>query len=158
MTKNNALKLVASLALPQIAGGLGALFTASAIPTWYTTIEKPALNPPSWIFGPVWTILYLLMGVSAFLVWRKGLSSPGVKKALSIFLLQLGLNAFWSIAFFGLENPGLALINIGLLWISIVWTMFAFWKISRPATYLLVPYLLWVSFATYLNASIYILN
>ncbi len=144
--------------LSECAGLLGTIFTASAIPTWYATLEKPALNPPSWVFGPVWTILYALMGVAAFLVWRQGWEKKEVKQALGVFGMQLILNAVWSILFFGAQNPFIALIDILLLLCAIVLTMGVFFRVSKPATYLLIPYLVWVSFATYLNWSIYRLN
>jgi len=158
MTARTFLKLVVAVVVTQLAGIIGSLFTFSAIPTWYATLTKPELNPPSWIFGPVWTTLYLLMGVSAFLIWQKGWARKDVKIALSVYGVQLVLNALWSIVFFGMQNPGLALVNIALLFVSIVATMVLFYKISRPAMYLLIPYILWVSFASYLNYAIYALN
>ena len=151
-------KLVIAVVVSELAGVIGSVFTVPAIPTWYATLVKPALNPPGWIFGPVWTTLYLLMGVAAFLVWRKGLQQPQIKKALGIFAIQLTLNALWSIIFFGLHNPGIALAEIIMLWFAIIWTITAFFKISRPAAYLLLPYILWVSFAAYLNYAIWALN
>ena len=158
MKLNAFSKLTIAVITCELAGVIGSLFTISAIPTWYATLAKPALNPPSWIFGPVWTTLYLLMGIAAFLVWRKGLDRKDVRKALGVFLIQLALNAIWSIIFFGLHSPFAALIDIVLMWLAIVWTMTLFYRISKPATWLLVPYILWVSFATYLNYSIWILN
>jgi benzodiazapine receptor len=153
-----ALTIAASIAIAESAGIIGSIFTASAIPQWYATLAKPALNPPSWIFGPVWTTLYALMGIAAFLVWQKGISRADVKKALSVFGFQLVLNASWSIVFFGLQSPAWALVNIIAMWLAIVWTMILFYKISKPAMWLLVPYILWVSFASYLNYSIWMLN
>lgn len=150
--------LVASVLLAQAAGGVGAFFTAPAIPTWYATLNKPALNPPSWVFGPVWTTLYLLMGIAAFLVWRKWGKDPRVKAALAAYLLQLILNAIWSPIFFGLQAPGAAFVIIVLLWLAIVATIVKFYPIARMAAYLLIPYLLWVGFASYLNFSIWRLN
>ncbi|MBI4359166.1 MAG: tryptophan-rich sensory protein [Candidatus Nealsonbacteria bacterium] len=163
MKLNNLSELVVAVLVCEAAGLIGSVFTISAIPGWYAGLAKPALNPPGWLFGPVWTVLYALMGVSAWLVWKQwdqGSSSIKlrVKAALTIFGLQLFLNAVWSIIFFGLKNPGGALINIVLLWFAIVWTIVVFYKISKPAAYLLVPYLLWVSFASYLNYSIWALN
>ncbi|PJE51123.1 MAG: TspO protein [Candidatus Yanofskybacteria bacterium CG10_big_fil_rev_8_21_14_0_10_36_16] len=158
MKINIFFKLVIAITVSQSAGVIGSLFTFSAIPNWYATITKPALNPPAWVFGPVWTILYTLMGVAAFLVWRNGWSQRSVRTALSIFGFQLLLNAIWSIIFFGFKNPGLALVDIVVLWFAIVWTIKVFYKISKLAAYLLVPYLLWVSFATYLNYAIWALN
>lgn len=126
---------------------------------WYAELVKPALNPSAWVFGPVWTTLYALMGVALWLIWIKAAAEPVARRrALSVFSIQLFLNAIWSIIFFGLKNPGWALIDIILLWFVIVWTMFVFYKISRLTAYLLVPYILWVSFASYPNYSIWILN
>lgn len=158
MTIRTFVKLVVAIVITQLAGIIGSLFTFSAIPTWYATLTKPELNPPSWVFGPVWTTLYVLMGVSVFLIWQKGWERKDVKVALSVYGIQLVLNALWSIVFFGMQSPGLALVNIALLFISIVLTMVLFYKISRPAMYLLIPYILWVSFASYLNYAIYALN
>jgi|SRR3989344_8782556 len=154
----DTLKLISAIIICELAGIIGSIFTFSAIPTWYATLTKPALNPPSWIFGPVWTTLYALMGIAAFLVWKKGWNRKDVRKALSVFSLQLILNASWSIVFFGLHSPGWALVNIILMWLAIVWTMILFYKISKPAMWLLVPYILWVSFASYLNYAIWVLN
>ncbi|MGB0757357.1 MAG: TspO/MBR family protein [Patescibacteria group bacterium] len=158
MKSREILKLILAIGISQLAGIIGSLFTASSIPNWYATIERPALNPPSWVFGPVWTTLYALMGIAAFLVWKQGWEKKKVKIALGMFGVQLFLNSIWSIIFFGLNNPGWALVDIVLLWFAIVWTMVVFYKISKPAMYLLVPYILWVSFATYLNYAIWALN
>lgn len=155
---NKTLKLIIAVVVSELAGIIGTIFTVSAIPTWYATLAKPALNPPGWIFGPVWTMLYLLMGIAAFLVWNRGWDRKDVRGALAVFGLQLVLNAFWSIIFFGLHSPLWALIDIALMWLTIVWTMVLFYKVSKPAMWLLVPYILWVSFAVYLNYSIWILN
>ena len=158
MKLNNFFKLVIAIGVSELAGIIGSVFTISAIPNWYAGLVKPALNPPAWVFGPAWTTLYTLMGIAAFLVWRMVWERKEVKMALEVFGIQLFLNAIWSIIFFGLQNPGWALVDIILLWLAIVWTMVVFYKISRPAAYLLVPYLLWVSFASYLNYSIWMLN
>lgn len=151
-------KLLISLAAPQLAGIIGSVFTSTSLGEWYPSLVKPALNPPSWIFGPVWTTLFVLMGIAAFLVWRNGLGSKNVRIALAIFLGQLVLNTLWSVLFFGFRSPGAALIGIVFLWLAIAATIAAFAKISKTAAWLLVPYILWVSFATYLNYSIYSLN
>ena len=151
-------KLIITIVGSELAGGIGAIFSISAIPTWYAGLIKPAINPPSWIFGPVWTTLYLLMGISAYIVWNKGWNRTDVRKALYVFLLQLVCNALWSIIFFGLHSPLWALVCIIAMWLTIVWTMILFRNISKPAMWLLVPYILWVSFAGYLNYSIWILN
>ena len=158
MKINNILKLVIAIVISELAGVLGSLFTMPSIPTWYATLIKPALNPPSWVFGPVWTMLFILMGIAAFLVWKRGLNRKDVKIALIIFIGQLALNALWSIIFFGLHNPGIAFIEIIFLWLAILATIIVFSKISRPAAWLLLPYIIWVSFAAYLNYSIRILN
>ena len=158
MKINNTLKLIIAVALSELAGIIGSVFTIPSISTWYATLVRPALNPPAWVFGPVWTVLYTLMGVAAFLVWKKGLEHRDVKIALGIFLGQLVLNTLWSIIFFGLHNPGAAFVEIIFLWLAIFATIVAFARISKPAAWLLVPYLAWVSFAVYLNYAIWILN
>ena len=142
----------------ELVGGLGAVFTSAAIPTWYVGLVKPVLNPPAWVFGPVWTALYALMGISAFLVWRKGKGTRMERAALGIFVLQLLLNFLWSILFFGMRNPGAAMMDIVALWFAILATILAFGRVSKPAAWLLVPYLAWVSFAAYLNLALWTLN
>ncbi|KKU13858.1 MAG: Integral membrane protein [Parcubacteria group bacterium GW2011_GWC2_45_7] len=158
MRINNFLKLIFAITVSELAGIIGSVFTVSAIQNWYASLVKPVLNPPAWVFGPVWTTLYLLMGIAVFLVWRYGLNRKDVKIALFIFGVQLILNALWSIIFFGLHSPLWAFVNIILLWLTILWTIIVFFKISRPAAYLFLPYILWVSFAMYLNYAIWILN
>lgn len=158
MKINDLSKLIIAIAVCELAGAVGSMFTVPSIPTWYAGLAKPALNPPSWVFAPVWTSLYLLMGISAFLVWQKGLRKKKTKEALGIFAMQLFLNAIWSIIFFGLKSPQWAFLDIVFLWLVIAWTITLFWKISRPAALLLLPYILWVSFAVYLNYSIMVLN
>ncbi len=145
------LQLVFSILLCEGAGILGSLFTFSSIPTWYATLNKPVFSPPNFIFGPVWTLLYLLMGISLYLVWQK-------KKVPFVFWIQLLLNAAWSIVFFGLKNPTLAFVNIVALWIAIFITIRAFARVNKTAAYLLYPYLIWVSFASILNLAIVLLN
>lgn len=152
------LKLIVSIIISQLAGLIGATFTSRAIPTWYATLNKPTFNPPNWLFGPVWTALYLLMGISLFLVWQKGLYYNGVKIALIVFGIQLILNILWSILFFGLKSPLAAFIEIIILWLLILVTILTFYKISRAAAILLLPYILWVSFASILNFSLWRLN
>lgn len=158
MKKDDYYKLIIAILVSQCAGFLGALFTTPSIQGWYMLLNKPALNPPNWIFGPVWTILYILIGISAFLIWREGIKKENIKKALSVFLFQLLLNSLWSILFFGLHNPALAMIDIIVLWLSILCTILCFREISRFSAYLLYPYIIWVSFASYLNLSIWWLN
>lgn len=151
-------KLLIAILVSESAGMIGSIFSISSIPTWYATLAKPSLNPPAWVFGPVWTSLYALMGIAAYLVWKKGLQHREVKTALGLFLVQLALNALWSIIFFGLQNPGAAFIEILFLWIAILSTIIMFSKTSKSAALLLLPYILWVSFAIYLNYMIYVLN
>lgn len=142
----------------ELVGIAATPFTLSSIPGWYQILNKPSFSPPNWIFGPAWTILYFLMGVAAYLVWIKGLEKKAVKTALSFFIAQLVFNFLWSILFFGLHSPVLGLIDILILWVLILITIIKFYKISKTASYLLIPYLLWVSFATILNLSIVLLN
>jgi len=146
--------LAAWLIVSFIPSLFGAFFTPGP---WYADLNKPEWTPPGYIFGPVWTLLYTTMGISAWLVWKQKQIRP-VRPALAWFVLQLLFNALWSWIFFGLHNPGLALIEIIILWISIIVTLFAFLRIHRPAGLLLMPYLLWVSFASVLNYSIWRLN
>lgn len=158
MGLNDYIKLTIAVVVSESAGIIGAIFTTPSIDSWYIGLIKPALNPPAWIFGPVWTILYFLMGVAAFLIWRKGWERKDVKIALGIFAGQLILNTLWSIIFFGLHSPSLAFVEIIFLWLAILTTIIVFAKISRAAAWLLAPYILWVSFAAYLNYAIWILN
>jgi len=167
MKVSNIFKLIIAVGVSLSAGVVGSLFTTPTIQSgWYAGIIKPALNPPAWVFGPVWTTLFVLMGISAFLIWKKGLDRRDVRIALGIFAGQLILNTLWSIIFFGstlltingLNNIGIAFIEIVFLWLAILATIIAFAKISRPAAWLLMPYILWVSFAMYLNYAIWILN
>ncbi|SIS56167.1 TspO/MBR family protein [Belliella pelovolcani] len=149
-------KLVIAILIPQVSGVLGALVTVSSVGSWYQTINKPSFNPPSWIFGPVWTSLYIMIGISLYLIWKS--NHPFKKKAMWLFGIQMVLNTLWSPAFFGLESPLLGLIVIIPLWVSILACIKVFKPISNLAAYLFIPYFLWVSFATLLNASIWYLN
>ncbi len=158
MQRKDFLKLIISIILPLLAGFIGSYFTTPAIDAWYAELQKPAINPPDWVFAPAWTTLYILMGIALFLVWRKKDEIKNFLCIAVVFGIQLVLNATWSIVFFGMENPLLGLINILLLLVAIVLTMILFFRAFRPAGYLLVPYLLWVLFATYLNFQILILN
>ena len=151
-------RFVVSIVVCQLAGGLGAIFTTPAIPTWYASLAKPAFQPPNWVFFPVWTTLYTLMGIAAFLVWRKGLHERRVQVALGIFGIQLILNLAWTIIFFGLYSLFGAVIAIVFLWIAILINIVTFWRISKVAGALLIPYILWVSFAGILNISVWMLN
>lgn len=158
MTLVKFIKLFICIAAAQAAGLIGTIFTMPAIDSWYATLARPELAPPNWIFGPVWTTLYVLMGIAAFLVWQKGLDKKEVKIALSIFGVQLVLNTLWSIIFFGLQSPGWAFVEIIILWTAIAATIVAFARVSKVAAWLLAPYILWVSFAGYLNFMIFWLN
>jgi tryptophan-rich sensory protein len=151
------MKLVISIIICQLAGMIGSVFTMPAIPGWYVSLNKPSFGPPNWLFGPVWILLYTLMGISLYLVWsRKG--SAGAKTALILFAIQLGLNTLWSLIFFGLRLPSAAFLEILVLWLFILLTILKFFPISKVAAYLLIPYLLWVSFASLLNFYIFRLN
>lgn len=148
--------LIFSIVLCQAAGLLGTVFTMSAIPTWYAELSKPFFSPPNSVFGPVWTVLYLLMGISLYIVLIS--KHKRKKDAQLLFFTQLGLNTLWSIIFFGLRNPVAAFLEILLLWIAIFYTIKVFHTISKKAALLLYPYLAWVTFASLLNFSIWILN
>jgi benzodiazapine receptor len=150
--------LILSILICQSAGLIGSFFTGPALSTWYVTLNKPSFTPPNWLFAPVWITLYTLMGVSAFLVWRQGLKGRQGRIVLAIFCVHLSLNAFWSVAFFGLRSPPAGLIVIVMLWIAIVLTILKFFAISKSAGVVLIPYILWVSIAAVLNAAIVILN
>jgi translocator protein len=154
----NYKRLAISLILPQLAGFIGSFFTVSAIPNWYATLQKPSFSPPNWLFGPMWILLYCLMGVSVYLVWQKIEEDKKAKKAVWLFWIHLVFNAIWSIVFFGLQNPSLAFANLFIIWILIIALMIIFWKINKNSTYLLIPYFLWVSFAGILNFFIWRLN
>lgn len=153
---HNSLKLIISLALPQLIGGLGAFFTITSVQSWFTTLAKPNWNPPSWLFGPVWTALYVLMGIACYLIWKS--DHPQKKPLLKLYIVQLILNGLWSPAFFGMESPFLGLLVIVPLWVAIVLCIVQFRKVSPLASGLMVPYLFWVTFATALNAAIFSLN
>lgn len=154
----NYKKLLISIVVCQAAGLLGTPFTAAAIPTWYAGLTKPPIAPPNWIFGPVWTVLYLCMGVAFAIIWNKGLDKKEHRSAAILFGLQLFANVIWTPAFFGLRSPLLGFIVIVLLLVLLGLTIRSFYRISRPAAWILIPYLLWVSFATVLNGWILILN
>jgi tryptophan-rich sensory protein len=149
--------LVVSILICFAAAGIGSLATTPQIPGWYANLAKPTWTPPGWIFGPVWTLLYLMMAVAAWLVWRQA-GFAGAKLPLALFAIQLVLNSLWSVLFFGLQNPGAAAVDIILLWAAILATMVTFWRRSRVAGGLLAPYLAWVSFAAVLNAAIWRMN
>lgn len=159
MQINKITKIIVLIITCLGVGYLSSMATMSSVKTWFPTVTKPFFNPPSWVFAPVWSILYVMMGIAAGLVWSKMDSNRNVvKKALLFFGIQLALNALWSILFFGLQNPFLALIEIVLLWLLIYETYLKFAKIDKIAGYLFIPYIAWVSFASVLNASIWWLN
>jgi len=152
------IRLAIALLLPLAVGALGGIATSSSVSTWYPTLDKPIWTPPDWLFGPVWTLLYLLMGIALWLVWRRGVKDHATRVALTFFGVQLGLNLLWSILFFGLRTLGLALLEIVILWVMILLTAVKFHRLRPLAGWLMSPYLLWVTFATALNAVIWWLN
>jgi len=154
----NILKLIISIIICQFAGLIGYIFTRPVIPTWYASLRKPSFTPPDWVFGPVWIILYILMGIAAFLVWQNRLDPQKTRNALTLFAIQLVLNAFWPFMFFGLKSPIAGLIEINILAAAILLTIQKFLGVSRTAGVLLIPYFIWVAFASGLNLSIYALN
>jgi len=157
MKNKKILTYIGFILVCQMAGIIGSLFTAPAVKGWYTTINKSPLNPPSWVFAPVWTTLFIMMGVAVSIIWLSGKNETR-SKALKVFFLQLFLNTLWSIIFFGLKNPALAFVEIILLWLAILYTIILFRKINRKASCLLIPYILWVSFASVLTLSVALLN
>jgi len=157
MNKSNVIKLVISLLLPLSVGAVAGMFTSQAVPTWYASLNRPSFSPPNCVFGPVWTSLYILLGISFFLIWKEEASKVR-DLAVWVFLIQMLLNFAWSFLFFYFNLIGAALIEIILLWISIALMIYLFYKIKPVAAYLNIPYLLWVSFATILNAGYYFLN
>jgi benzodiazapine receptor len=150
------LRFVAAVLLCLSVGFAGSFFTRPAIPGWYASLNKPAFTPPGWLFGPVWTLLYVMMGVSLALVWDGRTEKKG--PPLALFLLQLGANLLWSVLFFGLRSPLAAFVAIVVLWVLITATAASFWKRSRAASLLFVPYLAWVTFAAALNLGVVVLN
>lgn len=159
MDFKNALRLIASILICQLAGIVGSFFTVKEIDSWYAALEKPSFSPPNWLFGPAWITLYTLMGIALFLVWKnKVINRKTKKQAIMLFVIHLLVNAVWSIIFFRFHSPFYALLNIVVLLLLIIIVMAKFYRISKTAGYLLIPYLLWVSFATLLNFAIWQLN
>lgn len=156
-SRRDLLGLIAFVIVCLAVSGLGGAITATSVGTWYQGLQKPPFNPPDWVFAPVWTTLYILMGIAAWRVWRLGLSDA-VRKALAIFVVQLGLNLAWSFLFFGLQRIDLALVEIVILLLVIIANTFMFWRIDRLAGVLFVPYAIWVGYAIMLNASLWLLN
>jgi translocator protein len=158
MDWNSIIKLIISIVASFAAGGIGSLFTFKAIPTWYPGLRKPPYTPPNWAFGPVWTTLYILMGISVFLVWQKGLDTSGALLAFVLFWTQLVINALWSVIFFGMKSKGGGVITIVILWLFILATIVASFRVSSWSGVLLIPYIVWVSIASYLNIGVWVLN
>jgi len=157
MKSNQIGKLIASLLLPLGIGGIAGMFTTEAIPGWYASLNQPSFNPPNWVFGPVWTTLYIIMGISLFMIWRLDAGKQR-NQAILIFLAQLLLNFCWSFFFFYFQMIGFALIDIVALWILIFIMLIRFYKLKPIAAYINIPYLLWVTFATALNLAYFFLN
>lgn len=152
------IKLIISIAIPLTVGAISGMLTSNAVKGWFITINKPSFNPPNWVFAPVWTLLYILMGIAFFIIWKSAVNADVKRTAIIFYSIQLVLNFLWSLFFFGLHQPGWALADIILLWIMILFTIFSFGKISNISAWLLVPYICWVSFATLLNYSFWKLN
>lgn len=157
MNTNSILKLVLCLALPLMVGAIAGITTAKAIPVWYATLNRPSFNPPNWLFGPVWTTLYIIMGITLYLVWSR---PPGKERdmAMVAFGIQLALNFGWSYIFFYYRQLGFALLEIVVLWLSILAMILLFYRVRPLAAYLNIPYLAWVTFATVLNGAYFRLN
>ena len=158
MDGGTIVKLIVCILACFTAAGFGGIFTSKTIPDWYRGLKKPRYTPPNWAFGPVWTVLYILMAISVFLVWQEGLSARGVPLAFTLFWIQLAANALWSYVFFARRSISGGLINIVILWLLILATLISSFPVSLVAGILLVPYIIWVSIATYLNVGIWILN
>jgi len=158
MDLSSIIKLIVSILASFAAGGIGSLFTFKAIPTWYAGLRKPRYTPPNRAFGPVWTTLYVLMGISVFLIWQKGLSTNAAFLAFVLFWIQLAINAIWSIIFFGMKSKGGGVITIIVLWLLILATIITSFRVSGWAGTLLIPYIVWVTIASYLNIGVWILN
>jgi translocator protein len=152
------IKLAVSIGLSLAAGAIGSVATIPNIPSWYAALDKPWFSPPNWVFGPVWTTLYILMGISLYLVWTSSAVKGSKRTAYILFGVQLGLNALWSIVFFGLHAPFAAVAVISMMLVTILLTAKVFWQYSPIASWLLVPYFAWVSFATCLNLAVAVLN
>ena len=152
------LPFIICLIIPLAIGAIGGFFTMESVKTWYTTLNKPSFNPPNEIFGPVWSTLYVLMGISSYLVWKERKSFIGYNWAVGLYFLQLILNLMWSFLFFYQHQIGIALVEIIILLITIIATAIIFYRVNKAAGLLFIPYILWVSFASYLTYSIFILN
>lgn len=155
---SDVVKLVAAILICQAAGGIGAIATASSVSGWYSTLNKPSFNPPNWVFGPVWTTLYTMMGIAVWMVWNKGISNPTVRMAVILFAIQLVLNSLWTFIFFYFHLTGWAFVEIIILLAAILLTTIWFFRISTASGILMLPYIAWVSFASVLNFSLWWLN
>jgi len=158
MELHDIVKIIVSILACFAAGAIGSIFTFKAIPTWYPGLKKPRYTPPNRLFGPVWTVLYVLMGVSVFLVWQSGITSSDAMIAFTLFWIQLAFNALWSVIFFGMKSKGGGVVIIAILWLLILATIITSFQVSLWAGILLIPYIVWVSVATYLNVGIWWLN
>ena len=158
MTGKKILYFVIAVGICLLAGYIGSYYTTPAISTWYAGLQKPDINPPPWVFAPVWTVLYILMGISLYLIGQSGLKNKEVKLGLVLFIFQLAVNIGWSFFFFGLHSTFYGFLAIVLLWAVLLCTILQVWRFSIPAAMLLMPYFVWVSFAGYLNYAILILN
>ncbi len=161
MMKNqriSPLKLIVSILITEGAGGIGSIFTVGAIPTWYATLIKSAITPPNWLFAPMWTTLYFLMGIALYLVWNKGIGQKGILLAVTLFAIQLAMNVLWSILFFGLHSLLYGAIEIVFLWFFIISNIIEFYPIDKKAAYMLFPYIAWVTVATMLNITLLFAN
>jgi len=158
MKLRDAARLIIAVLVCELVGSIGSIFTIPNIPVWYASLTKPFFAPPNWLFGPAWIILFALMGIALFLVWQKGFKSKKAKVAGMFFVIQFAFNILWSFLFFGLRNPFAGFVGIIFLWIFILATIISFNKVSKKAALLLVPYLLWVTFAGMLNCAVWLLN
>lgn len=158
MKAGNIPRLAIAIIICEAVGIVSSLFTISSISTWYAALAKPSFTPPGWLFGPVWTILYFLMGVAVYLVYEKGIKKGSVRGAIGIFALQLALNFLWTAAFFGLRSISFGFAIIILLWLAIAATIIAFYRVRKSAAWLLIPYIAWVTIAMALNYLILVLN
>ncbi len=149
--------LIISIVIAQLAGLIGSIFTFSSIPTWYAGLVKPVFSPPNWLFGPAWILLYTLMGIAAYLIWKKR-QIKGAKTSLWLYGIHLIFNVLWTVIFFGMKNPGLAFAEIIILWALILIVAMKFYKIKKSAGLLFIPYIAWVVFAAILNLAIWRLN
>jgi len=150
--------LIAAVLFCIIVGSIGSLVTISGPDSWYANLAKPFFAPPNWVFAPVWIMLFMLMGISLYLIWQCGTEKPEVRTALAIFGVQFFLNVIWSFLFFGLKSPLLGLADIVILWLMIAATIAAFYRVKRSAAYLLIPYIAWVTLAAALNGAVYFMN